>query len=144
AYTGVRAYWLDLNFGKKKQVSVKKRSLSQEKSHSREGDYMEGAEGNVFVLRRTFPNEESAKRAAAAKWQQLQKGAAEFAITLAHGRADLYPEMHGTVSGFKTTIDRQDWIIARVEHTIDSNGFTTQLELEAKIPDWIAESEQSG
>ncbi|TLH72746.1 hypothetical protein EWT42_26715, partial [Escherichia coli O25b:H4] len=25
AYTGVRAYWLDLNYGKKKKVSVKRR-----------------------------------------------------------------------------------------------------------------------
>ncbi|EBP9308316.1 phage late control D family protein, partial [Salmonella enterica] len=25
AYTGVKAYWLDLNFGKKKKVSVKRR-----------------------------------------------------------------------------------------------------------------------
>ncbi|MGT6770975.1 contractile injection system protein, VgrG/Pvc8 family, partial [Escherichia coli] len=54
AYTGVRAYWLDLNYGKKKKVSVKRRKPpkpKKEKSSSREGDYMEGAEGNVFVLR---------------------------------------------------------------------------------------------
>ncbi|HDT1354378.1 TPA: late control protein [Citrobacter freundii] len=145
AYTGVQAYWLDLNFGKKKKVSVKRRKPSKakkEKSSSREGDYMEGAEGNVYVLRKTYQNEEAAKRAAAAKWQQLQRGAAEFSITLARGRADLYPEMHGTVSGFKAEIDNQDWIIAKAEHVIDdSGGFTTQLELEAKIPEWIAETE---
>ncbi|MEP8233864.1 phage late control D family protein [Citrobacter freundii] len=145
AYTGVQAYWLDLNFGKKKKVSVKRRKPSKakkEKSSSREGDYMEGAEGNVYVLRKTYQNEEAAKRAAAAKWQQLQRGAAEFSITLARGRADLYPGMHGTVSGFKAEIDNQDWIIAKAEHVIDdSGGFTTQLELEAKIPEWIAETE---
>ncbi|MEB7192345.1 phage late control D family protein [Escherichia coli] len=145
AYTGVQAYWLDLNFGKKKKVSVKRRKPpkpKKEKSSSREGDYMEGAEGNVYVLRKTYQNEEAAKRAAAAKWQQLQRGTAEFSITLARGRADLYPEMHGTVSGFKAEIDNQDWIIAKAEHVIDdSGGFTTQLELEAKIPEWIAETE---
>ncbi|EKI3545045.1 late control protein, partial [Escherichia coli] len=27
------------------------------------------------------------------------------------------------------------------EHSIDNSGFTTQLELEAKIPEWIAETE---
>ncbi|ENA5954830.1 hypothetical protein ABGL85_005492, partial [Escherichia coli] len=46
AYTGVRAYWLDLNYGKKKKVSVKRRKPpkpKKEKSSSREGDYMEGA-----------------------------------------------------------------------------------------------------
>lgn len=78
AYTGVKAYWLDLNFGKKKKVSVKRRrkpaTSKKEKSSSREGDYMEGADGNVYVLRKTYQNEEAAKRAAAAKWQQLQRG----------------------------------------------------------------------
>lgn len=44
-------------------------------------------------------------------------------------------------SGFKDEIDNQDWIIARAEHVIDDSGFTTRLELEAKIPDWIAETE---
>ncbi|EDI0749356.1 phage late control D family protein, partial [Salmonella enterica subsp. enterica] len=68
AYTGVKAYWLDLNFGKKKKVSVRRRKPAkpeEEKSSSREGDYMEGADGNVYVLRKTYQNEEAAKRAAA-------------------------------------------------------------------------------
>lgn len=103
---------------------------------------MEGTEGNVYVLRKTYQNETAARRAAAAKWIQLQKGAAQFSITLARGRADLYPGMHLTVSGFKPEIDTQDWIIARAEHVIGDNGFTTKMELEAKISDWIAETEQ--
>ncbi|NIG47360.1 phage late control D family protein [Klebsiella sp. Ap-874] len=144
AYTGVQAYWLDLDFGKKKKVTVRKRKKTTEKkprSSSREGDYIAGEDGNVFVLRTTYSSEIAAQRAAAAKWQQLQRGAAEFNLTLAYGRADLYPEMHGTVTGFKEAIDNQDWIIAKATHTIDDGGFKTQLELEAKIPEWIAESE---
>lgn len=143
AYIGVRAYWLDLNFGKKKKVSVKARrpTAADRNSSSREGDYREGADGNVYVLRKTYQNEEAAKRAAAAKWQQLQRGAAAFSLTLARGRAELYPEMHVTVNGFKADIDHQDWIIARAEHVIDNNGFTTRLDLEAKIPDWIAKTD---
>lgn len=93
------------------------------------------------MLRTTYSSETAAQRAAAAKWQQLKRGAAEFNMTLAYGRADLYPEMHGTVSGFKTDINNQDWIIAKATHSIDDGGFKTQLELEAKIPEWIAESE---
>ncbi|HFO3648088.1 TPA: phage late control D family protein, partial [Escherichia coli] len=112
-----------------------------EKSSSREGDYMEGADGNVYVMRQTFKNEEAARRAAAAKWQQLQRGAAEFSITLARGRPDLYPEMRGTVSGFKSDIDAEDWVLAKVEHNIDDSGFTTRLEMELKIPEWIAQQE---
>ncbi len=144
AYTGVQAYWLDLDFGKKKKVTVRKRKKTAEKkprSSSREGDYIAGEDGNVFVLRTTYSSEIAAQRAAAAKWQQLQRGAAEFNLTLAYGRADLYPEMHGTLTGFKEAIDNQDWIIAKATHSIDDNGFQTRLELEAKIPEWIAESE---
>ena len=144
AYTGVQAYWLDLEFGKKKKVTVKERKKKTEnkpRSSAREGDYIAGEDGNVFVLRTTFNNEIAAQRAAAAKWQQLKRGAAEFNMTLAYGRVDLYPEMHGTVSGFKTDINNQDWIIAKATHSIDDGGFKTQLELEAKIPEWIAESE---
>ncbi|HDK5760865.1 TPA: phage late control D family protein [Klebsiella pneumoniae] len=144
AYTGVQAYWLDLEFGKKKKVTVKERKKNTEnkpRSSAREGDYIAGEDGNVFVLRTTFNNETAAQRAAAAKWQQLKRGAAEFNMTLAYGRADLYPEMHGTVLGFKTDMNNQDWIIAKATHTIDDGGFKTQLELEAKIPEWIAETE---
>ncbi|MEJ0230071.1 phage late control D family protein [Klebsiella michiganensis] len=144
AYTGVQAYWLDLEFGKKKKVTVKARKKKTEKkprSSAREGDYIAGEDGNVFVLRTTYSSETAAQRAAAAKWQQLKRGAAEFSMTLACGRADLYPEMHGTVSGFKTDINNQDWIIAKATHTIDDGAFKTQLELEAKIPEWIAETE---
>ncbi|HCM5778827.1 TPA: phage late control D family protein [Klebsiella variicola subsp. variicola] len=144
AYTGVQAYWLDLEFGKKKKVTVKARKKKTQKkprSSAREGDYIAGEDGNVFVLRTTYASETAAQRAAAAKWQQLKRGAAEFNMTLARGRADLYPEMHGTVSGFKVDINNQDWIIAKATHTIDEGGFKTQLELEAKIPEWIAETE---
>ncbi|VGA83297.1 late control gene D protein [Klebsiella pneumoniae] len=144
AYTGVQAYWLDLEFGKKKKVTVKarkKKTQKKSRSSAREGDYIAGEDGNVFVLRTTYASETAAQRAAAAKWQQLKRGAAEFNMTLARGRADLYPEMHGTVSGFKADINNQDWIIAKASHTIDDGGFKTQLELEAKIPEWIAETE---
>lgn len=144
AYTGVQAYWLDLEFGKKKKVSIKARKKAKKKaprSSSRDGDYLVGEEGNVYVLRKTYISETAAKRAAVAKWQQLKRGAAEFTLTLAYGRADLYPEMHGTVTGFKSDIDNQDWVISRAVHTIDGDAFKTSLELEAKIPEWVAETE---
>lgn len=69
-------------------------------------------------MRKTFQNEDAARRAATAKWQQLQRGAAEFTISLARERADLYPEMHAIVTGFKSDIDAQDWIISKVEHDV--------------------------
>ncbi|XTZ38314.1 phage late control D family protein [Salmonella enterica] len=152
AYTGVTAYWLDLNFGKKPSTTVKKttrrRRTSQAKkkepaSSKKEGDYLAGAEGNVFVIRKTFKTEKAAKRAAAAKWRELQRGAATFSITLARGRADLYPEQPASVYGFKSTIDSGNWTITRCVHDIGGGGFTTSLELEVKIDDWTAESDDS-
>ncbi len=93
---------------------------------------MEGAEGNVFVLRKTYQNEQAARRAAAAKWQQLQRGAASFSITLARGRAELYPEMHGTVTGFKSEIDNQDWIIAKPGTPLITAALPRSLSLRQK------------
>lgn len=93
---------------------------------------MEGAEGNVFVLRKTYQNEQAARRAAAAKWQQLQRGAASFSITLARGRAELYPEMHGTVTGFKSEIDNQDWIIAKPSTPLITVALPHSLSLRQK------------
>ncbi len=141
AYTGVQAYWLDLNFGKKKPTAIKRRKKKKPinvtpASSKKEGDYVEGAEGNVFVMRKTFKTERAARRAAAAKWAELQRGAAEFSITLARGREDLYPELHANVTGFKPLIDAADWVINRVTHTIDDNGFMTGLELEVRINGW--------
>lgn len=143
AYTGVTAHWLDLSFGKRPSVTVRTtgpgrrrktgpKKTTEPASTRKEGKYMVGAEGNVFVIRRTFKTEKAAKRAAAAKWSQLQRGAATFAITLARGRADLYPEQPASVIGFKSTLDSVFWTIARCVHDIGSGGFTTSLDLELR------------
>ncbi|WP_338803324.1 phage late control D family protein [Xenorhabdus griffiniae] len=147
AYTGVKASWLDLNFGKQPATTLKRKhklpKKKNEKSSRREGEYLAGADGNVYVMRQTFKTEQAARRAAAAKWAKLQRGAAEFSITLARGRADLYPDLTASVIGFKSAIDSHQWTISRVVHTIGDTGFTTQLELELKIQDAeMAESEQ--
>lgn len=148
AYTGVQAYWLDLNFGKKKPTAIKRRKKKKPvnvtpASSKKEGDYVEGAEGNVFVMRKAFKTERAARRAAAAKWAELQRGAAEFSITLARGREDLYPELHANVTGFKPLIDAADWVINRVTHTIDDNGYMTGLDLEVRITGWEDAEETS-
>lgn len=48
AYTGVRAYWLDLNVGKKAETTLTRKRASDKKKHAssrREGDYLAGATG---------------------------------------------------------------------------------------------------
>lgn len=58
------------------------------------------------------------------------------------GRADLFPETPIAVKGFKLVIDEQAWIISRVVHKLNGNGYMTGLELEVKVSDVEYESEQ--
>lgn len=142
AYTGVEAYWDDLSFGKKKKTRVTgKRKKAKAKSSSREGHYLDGAEGNVYVMRQTYRTEQAARRAAVAKWQQLKRGAAEFSMTLARGRADLFPELHASMQGFKTDIDEGDWVITKTIHNLTDAGFYTSLEFEVRLTDWVVTAE---
>ncbi|WP_436882771.1 contractile injection system protein, VgrG/Pvc8 family [Enterobacter asburiae] len=135
AYTGVEAYWLDLGFGKKRKTRATGRRRRKDSS-SKEGHYLDGAEGNVYVMRYTYATERGARRAAVAKWQQLKRGAAEFNLTLARGQPELYPELHTNVQGFKSVIDENDWTIVRTVHTITQQGYRTALDLEVRLTDW--------
>ena len=52
------------------------------------------------------------------------------------------PETPIAVKGFKRVIDEQAWIISRVVHYLNGNGYTTGLELEVKVSDVEYESEE--
>lgn len=152
AYTGVTAQWLHTREPKPKQVKVKRKPKEQhlralqhpkakakkkedKEPEAREGEYMAGEADNVFALTTVYSTKAQAMRAAKAKWDKLQRGVAEFSISLAVGRADLYPETPVKVSGFKGVIDEQAWIITKVTHALSNNGYTTALELEVKLSD---------
>lgn len=87
---------------------------------------------NIKTLRHVYANKANAVHAARAEWRRLQRGMANFSITLAHGREDIFPELPAKVSGFKPAIDNTDWIVTRVTHTGGDGGFTTALELEIR------------
>lgn len=157
AYTGVTAKWLHTEDPKpqKQKVTLKRkpkegqlRALQHPKAtpdsketalkkeqEAREDEYMAGEADNVLALTTVYASKEQAMRAAQAKWDMLQRGAAEFSITLALGRADLFPETPMRVSGFKRVIDEQLWLISKVTHNLNNNGYTTGLELEVKLTD---------
>lgn len=157
AYTGVTAKWLHTEDPKpqKQKVTLKRkpkegqlRALQHPKAtpdsketalkkeqEAREDEYMAGEADNVLALTTVYASKEQAMRAAQAKWEMLQRGAAEFSITLALGRADLFPETPMRVSGFKRVIDDQLWLISKVTHNLNNNGYTTGLELEVKLTD---------
>ncbi|ROR58826.1 UNVERIFIED_ORG: hypothetical protein EC838_1146 [Providencia alcalifaciens] len=142
AYTGVIANWLDTREPKKKKaVTVKRKRKSKQPTKpaepkEKQGEYLAGEQGNVLTLSHTYATKENAARAAKANWEKIQRGVASFSIQLAVGRADLYPEMPVTVSGFKPEIDNAEWTLTRVVHSLNDSGFTTALELEVKISDF--------
>ncbi|HBC8830557.1 TPA: phage late control D family protein [Citrobacter freundii] len=159
AYTGVTAKWLHTKDPKPQAQQVKLRRKEKEKKsntaahpkaktpvkvpEAREGEYMAGEADNVFALTTIFASKAQAMRAAQAKWDKLQRGVAEFSISLAMGRADLYPETPVRVTGFKRVIDEQSWIITKVTHSLSNSGFTTSLELEVKLSEVDYDSEEA-
>ncbi|MDN4629099.1 phage late control D family protein [Erwinia sp. PsM31] len=162
AYTGVSASWLHTRDPKPKKVKVKrkpkekhlralehpaarkKKATATKTPEAKEGDYLAGTEDNVFTLTTVYATKAAAMRAAKAKWDKLQRGVAEFSLTLAMGRADLFPETPVRVSGFKAVIDAQPWLISKVTHSLSGSGYTTALEFEVLLSqvEYEAESEE--
>ena len=159
AYTGVTASWLHTKDPKPKKVKVKrkprekhlralehpaakkKKVTTTKTPEAREGDYLAGTEDNVFALTTVYATKAAAMRAAKAKWDTLQRGVAEFSLTLAMGRADLFPETPVRVSGFKAVIDAQPWLISKVTHNLSGSGYTTTLDFEVLLSDVGYEAE---
>lgn len=154
AYTGVTASWLNTKQPKPQKVKLQRKPKEQhlralqhpnakpaasKKSgkpvEEKRGEYLVGAEDNVFVIPKVYANKAAAMRAAQAKWEKLQRGVAEFSLALAMGRANITPETPVRVSGFKAVIDAQDWIVSKVTHSLSNSGFTTVLEFEVLLSD---------
>ncbi|HGN1366461.1 TPA: phage late control D family protein, partial [Proteus mirabilis] len=136
AYTGVVAHFLNTRKPQEKsQAQIRRRRRGNnkpKKEQEKQGDYLVGEEGNVMVLSHTYASKTNAERAAKAAWEKIQRGVASFSITLAKGRADLFPELPVKVSGFKPEIDEAYWTLVTVSHSLNNSGFTTSLELEVK------------
>lgn len=123
AFSAVRAYYHDAKAAKKQSVSVDGKGVKSGRGTDPSAD-------NVRVLRHTYATKATATRAAKAEWERLQRGVAQFSLTLAHGRPDLYPETPVTVSGFKSEIDGEGWLVVRVAHALGGGGLTSAIELE--------------
>lgn len=113
AYTGVVAQWHDRSGAKRQEVVA-------------------GSDDNAKRLGRVYGSEAAARRAAESHFKQQQRKAATFALELAAGRPDIYPDQRLTVSGFKPEIDAAGWLVVEVAHTLDGAGglkSTLQMEL---------------
>ncbi len=147
AYTGVVAYWHDKKQAEKKTVKLKRRKRKKTSTTTtttttdnttptavvKENELLIGSDENVKHLRYIYANQKNAERAAKVAWQRLQRGVAEFSITLATGRPELITELPVKVKGFKPQIDEGSWLLTKVIHNVTDNGYTSQLELEVKI-----------
>ena len=62
-----------------------------------------------------------------------QRGVAEFDITLAKGRPELYPEQPTTVRRFEPDIDTAPWLLTQVVYDLTNQGYTNRVQLEVKL-----------
>lgn len=113
SYSAVRAHYHSNGAGKRKSVIV-----GGDNNHS------------VKVLPEDYASEAEARAAAEAEFARTQRSQATMDYTLALGRADIFPELPVTVSGFKPEIDQTSWLVKKATHSIGASGFTTALELE--------------
>ncbi|WP_295514953.1 phage late control D family protein [uncultured Pseudomonas sp.] len=117
SYDAVRAFYYDVNSAKKQEAIA-------------------GGGDNVKDLRHVYGDQLSALRAARAEWNRLQRGTATLTYQLALGRPELMPELTYTLQGVKAEIDANIWYGGNVQHSLTADGgYTTRLELEAKLPE---------
>lgn len=117
SYDAVRAFYYDVNSAKKQEAIA-------------------GGGDNVKDLRHTYADQLSALRAVRAEWNRLQRGTATLTYQLALGRPELMPELTYTLQGVKAEIDAIIWYGGHVQHSLTADGgYTTRLELEAKLPE---------
>ncbi|SHF00029.1 hypothetical protein SAMN02745148_01562 [Modicisalibacter ilicicola DSM 19980] len=116
SYTGVIAYWNDVSGAKRQEVIA-------------------GDDDNAKRLRPTYASSEDAIAAAQGEWQRLQRGHAEFTLSLAEGRPDLYPETPAWLLGWKREVEETPWLITEVIHDISDSAYTASLQFEIRNTD---------
>lgn len=116
AYTGVKAYYYDVNSADKKEAIA-------------------GAGDNLKELRHSYTDRASALQAARAEWSRLQRGTATLSYTLAKGRPELIPDQTYSLTGIKAEIAEIIWLGGNIRHSFTPDSYTTSLELESQLPD---------
>lgn len=114
-YSGVKAHWYSNGEKKRHSVTV-------------------GGENNtnLKVLPESYASQAEAEAAAQAEFQRVQRSQSTFALELATGRAELFPELPVTVTGWKPEINNTPWLVQNVTHDISGSGYTNSIELEMR------------
>lgn len=110
-YQGVKVQWEDRESARVKTLEI-------------------GTGAPWFELRQRFEEALSARRAAEAQLKTLQRGTATLHLTLI-GQPSLQAEGVIQLQGLRSPIEGE-WLIERVEHRLDNQGFTT--ECAARLP----------
>jgi hypothetical protein len=116
SYTGVKAYYYEVNSAEKKEAIA-------------------GGGDNLKELRHSYTDQASALNAARAEWQRLQRGTATLSYTLAKGRPELVPDQTYSLFGIKAEIAAIIWLGGNIRHSFTPDSYTTSLELESQLPD---------
>lgn len=160
-YKAVRAYWHDTDTGKRGEVLVDENTKITRKRKMTKGRTLKDGtvkgqrlskiayrvleqpepitsdSDQIKTLRHTYANEASAINGAKSAFDKIKRGVATFTLDLAFGEPELIPETPVILNGFKPLIDSTGWIISRVTHNISDNGYTSQVECELKIEDYV-------
>lgn len=83
------------------------------------------------MLRYPCATQKEAQTEAQAEWRKIQRAGKRLVLDLATAQPELYPEMPVTATGYKQQIDSLGWIIERVEHHLNDNGYKMRLEMES-------------
>ena len=117
---------------KRKSAAIKTAERDSTNARPAVDEAIEPSADNMKTLRHTYSSQANAKRAARTEWRRLRRGAAQFSLTLAHGRPELFPDLRVAVSGWKPEIDGTEWCLTRVTNNLGDGGYTTALEMEVK------------
>lgn len=91
---------------------------------------IEGTDDQCKALSNMFPDADQAKAAAKSEYARLQRGELTMNINLSMGNPALIPETPVTLTGFKSNMTAVAWVIKSVNHTLDTNGLNTVIDLE--------------
>ena len=109
-YRSVRAYWYDRSAGRRREVTA-------------------GSGEPVYALRDDQVDAQTARYAAQARLDALNRGAVALSLSLRPGAPAVSAETPLTLSGFRDGVDGR-WIVTRVSHQLSGDGLTTEVEAE--------------
>lgn len=113
-YTGVKAYWNDAAYAKRKEVTA-------------------GDMANPFVIRNSFRTAKLAQDACNAKWANLQRSTSSIELDLTEGSPLIIPESPLQLGEeFPPEMIDQDLIINRCNHDISISGYKMSVDSEPK------------